>query len=116
VVWFEHPDDPRSDPWQVHVIDTVRCPHSIGVADLDGDGEVEIVCGEHDKLYPYRSRSKLYVYKKAEPRGRAWYRYCLDDRFEHHDGTQIIELEPGRLGIISHGWVESRNVHLWEPV
>lgn len=116
VVWLEHPDDPRSDPWQVHVIDTVRCPHSIGVADLDGDGEVEIVCGEHDKLYPYRSRSKLYVYKKAEPEGRAWYRYCIDDRFEHHDGTQIIELEPGRLGIISHGWVESKYVHLWEPV
>ncbi len=114
VAWFEQPADPRNDPWEVHVVDTVRCPHSIAVADLDGDGQVEIVVGEHDKVYPYRSRSRLLVYKKADPEGRAWYRYVLDDRFEHHDGTRIIELEPGRLGILSHGWVESIYVHLWE--
>jgi hypothetical protein len=39
----------------------------------------------------------------------------LDDRFEQHDGTKIIELSPGRLGILSHGWVESKYLHLWEP-
>lgn len=115
VAWLEQLEDPRSGPWPADVIDTVRCPHSLGVADLDADGEPELVVGEHDKLYPYRSRSKLYVYKKAEPAGRAWYRYCLDDRFEHHDGAQIIELAPGRLGIISHGWAEGKYVHLWEP-
>jgi len=114
VAWLEQPADPHNVPWPVHVVDTVRCPHSIAVADLDGDGEVEIVAGEHDKLYPYRSRSRLLAYKKADPAGRAWYRYTLDDRFEHHDGTKIIQLAPGKLGILSHGWVESRYLHLWE--
>lgn len=99
----------------MHVVDTVRCPHSIAAADLDGDGEVEIVVGEHDKLYPYRSRSRLLVYKKATPDGLAWRRYTLDDRFEHHDGTRIITLGAGRLGILSHGWAESIYLHLWEP-
>ncbi len=113
LAWLEQPDDPRG-PWPLHVIDTVRCPHSVGVADLDGDGRAEIVCGEHDKIRPYRSRSRLLVYKQADPQGRAWYRYTLDDRFEHHDGTKVIELAPGRLGIISHGWAESLYVHLWE--
>ena len=115
LAWFENPEDPASALWATHVIDTVRCPHSLDVADLDGDGRLEIVCGEHDPLKPYRSRCRVLVYKMAEPEGRAWYRYVLDERFEHHDGTKIIELEPGRLGIISHGWKDSLYVHLWEP-
>jgi len=115
LAWFECPANPRQTPWPMHTIDRVRCAHSIGVADLDGDGQDEIVVGEHDPFYPYRNRCRLFVYKKADPAGQTWKRYQLDDRFEHHDGTQIIELAPGKLGIISHGWRDSLYVHLWEP-
>jgi hypothetical protein len=116
VAWFENPGDPRACPWEVHVVDTVRSPHSLDVADLDGDGELELIVGEHDPFKPYRSCSRLYVYKKADPQGRAWYRYPLDERFEHHDGMRVFEVAPGRLGIVSHGWADSRHVHLWEQV
>ena len=111
VAWFEN----QGGTFRKHAIDRIRCPHSLAVADLDGDGVAEILAGEHDPFKPYRSRSHLYVYKKAEPGGRAWYRYVLDDRFEHHDGLRLIQLGPGRLGILSHGWAESRYLHLWEP-
>jgi hypothetical protein len=112
--WYECPADPRQ-PWIRHAIDKVRCPHSIGVADLDGDGETEIICGEHDPFTPYRQRCKLYVYKKADPAGRAWKRWTLDDRFEHHDGGIPIDLGGGRIGILSHGWKDDLYVHLWAP-
>lgn len=115
LAWFEQPDEPFTQPWTLRVIDKMRCPHSVAVADLDGDGRPEIVCGEHDPFKPYRSRCNLYVYKQAEPRGLAWKRYVIDDRFEHHDGAKIIEMAPGRLGIMSHGWQDNRYVHLWEP-
>jgi hypothetical protein len=113
--WLENPGDPRVTPWENHVIDKVRSPHSIDVADLDGDGEIEVIIGEHDPFAAYRSRSRLLVYKKAEPGGRAWIQYVLDGRFEHHDGSKVFELEPGRLGTVSHGWVDDRYLHLWEP-
>jgi hypothetical protein len=115
LAWFEQPADPRQVPWPMHVIDKMRCPHSVEVADLDGDGELEVIAGEHDPFWPYRNQCQLYVYKKANPNADAWYRYTLDERFEHHDGTRLIELEPGRLGIVSHGWKDSIYVHLWEP-
>lgn len=113
LAWFEQPEDPHKGQWKMHPIDTIRCPHSIGLGDLDRDGEMEIVAGEHDPFWPYRSQCRLYVYKKADPKGMSWYRYTLDDRFEHHDGTKVVELMPGRPVIISHGWTDSIYVHLW---
>ena len=115
LVWFENPKDPRTDPWIKHTVDTVRCAHSVAAYDLDGDGEPEIVCGEHDPFWPYRNQCRLFVYKKADPRGIAWTRFTLDDRFEHHDGTKIVPLPNGRAAIASHGWTDSIYINVWEP-
>ncbi len=116
VGWLEHPGDPKKGDWQIHFIDCIRSPHSLAVADLDDDGELEIVCGEHDPFRPHRTRCRTYVYKRAEPQGRSWTRHVIEDRFSSHVGTRIIQLANGELGIISHSWVgEFQSVHLWEP-
>ncbi len=115
LAWLEHPENPSNgQPWKRHVIDWLRCPHSVAVADLDGDGEPEVIAGEHDPFWPYRNQCRLYVYKKAYSDGSSWKRYQLDDRFEHHCGTLVTEFEPGRPVILSHGWQDKRYVHIWE--
>ena len=114
VWWYENPEDPRQIPWKSHAVDSVRCAHSIGVGDLDNDGEDEIVVGEHDPYWPYRKRCRCIVYKKADPAGLTWKSYVADRRFEHHDGTKVVELSPGKKCIISHGWGDSAYVHMWE--
>jgi hypothetical protein len=114
IAWLEQPPDPRRQPWPMHVIDRVRSPHSLDIADLDGDGEMEIVAAEHDPFWSYRTRSRLLVYKRADRLGRTWTRHVLDDRFEHHDGAKVFEIAPGRWAIMSHGWTDSVYVHLWE--
>ncbi len=35
-------------------------------------------------------------------------------QFEHHVGAKVFEVSPGKLGIASHGWRDTRYVHLWE--
>ena len=114
VGWLENTGDPLNRKFEVHIIDRVRSPHSLSAADLDGDGELEIIVGEHDPFKPYRSQSRLYAYKKADPHGIAWSRIPIDNRFEHHDGAKVVELAQGRPVILSHGWMEPGYVHLWQ--
>jgi len=42
-------------------------------------------------------------------------RCILDGEPAHHGRRTIIELSPGLQGIFSHGWTESKYLHLWEP-
>ena len=112
LAWFG--EDGKDNFWQMNIIDTVRCAHSITMADVDYDGECELIVGEHDPSSPYRNRTRLYVYKKADDNAGQWYRYTIDDRFEHHCGVKSIKLHNGNIGIISHGWSEKQFVHLWE--
>jgi len=114
VGWLENTGSPRDRKFNLHIIDKVRSPHSISVADLDGDGKMEVIVGEHDPFKPYRSESRLLVYKQADAHGITWSRFPMDNRFEHHDGAKMIELSPGNLAIISHGWMEPTYVHIWE--
>jgi len=112
--WYENPEDPRKVPWKGHVIDSVRCAHSIGYGDIDGDGEDEIIAGEHDPFWPYRKQCRIMAYKKADPAGLTWKAFQIDGRFEHHDGTKVVELKPGKKCVISHGWTDNIYVHVWE--
>lgn len=118
--WFKNPGPGNyNQPWELRTIDRIRCPHSIGAADFDADGAIELVAAEHDPFRQYRSRSRLFLYKPvwstASPRALlGWHCHQLDDRFEHHDGCRIIDID-GRPAIISHGWKDSRYVHLWQP-
>lgn len=113
LAWFENPGGNCKGNWKKHIIDNIRCPHSISVSDIDGDGEIEIICAEHDPFKRYRSRSRLFVYKKADYDGIKWKRFLLDDRFEHHNGAKIITLRNGQKGIISHGWGDKQYINLW---
>jgi hypothetical protein len=114
IAWFEAPADPRRPDWVEHLIALRTSPHSLDVADLDGDGEPEILVGEHD---PFGANSpdascRLLAYKAVDASRSAWSEHVLDDRFEHHNGARAIPLG-GEIGIVSHGWAESDYVHLW---
>src|SRR5581483_12008329 len=68
ITWFEQPNDPR-EAWTEHVVAIRTCPHSLDVYDVDGDGEVEIVVGEHDPFTPEGAETfcRLSIFKRVLP-------------------------------------------------
>ncbi|MBO0861421.1 MAG: VCBS repeat-containing protein [Chloracidobacterium sp.] len=100
VAWIENPGATHGAA-AAHIIDRIRSPHSLATLDLDGDGVPELLPRRARSLQAYRSRSNLYAYKKADPKGLTWWRYVVDERFEHHDGLKLIHLDASRIGVLS---------------
>jgi hypothetical protein len=115
VAWFKAPPDIRTGVWTEHVIATKKCPHSVDVVDIDGDGRLAILVGEHDAFTPAGAdvNAGLFVFRPADQTATSWTEEVVDTRFEHFNGARAIDLG-GRTGIVSHGWMEPHLLHLWE--
>ncbi|WP_374688882.1 FG-GAP-like repeat-containing protein [Promineifilum sp.] len=99
VAWYEAPED-RTQPWTEHVIATVIGPHSLDVGDLDGDGDADVVVGEHNLTNPEEGRVLIF-----ENAGGSWQQHLVATGHEHHDGAQLADVDgDGDGDIVSIGW------------
>ncbi|MCS6840860.1 MAG: VCBS repeat-containing protein [Roseiflexus sp.] len=107
LAWYEQGEDPMA-PWIEHSIAVdVIGPMSLDVGDLDGDGDLDIVLGEHDPSHPERAR--LLIFENDDGYGVRWRRWIVFTGDEHHDGAQLVDIDnDSDLDIISIGWSHSR--------
>jgi hypothetical protein len=106
LAWYEQGSSPTS-AWKEHVIGTVVGPMSLDVADMDGDGDLDIVVGEHNLSRPERAR--LLLFENLDGRGGTWVEHVIYTGDEHHDGAQLVDIDgDGDLDIISIGWGHNR--------
>ena len=106
LAWYEQPTT-ATDAWTEHVIANIIGPMSIDVADLDEDGDMDVVAGEHNLNNP--SSARLFVFENANGQGTEWNQHLIYTGDEHHDGTQLTDIDnDGDLDIISIGWSHSR--------
>jgi hypothetical protein len=102
LAWYEQGTD-ASVPWKEHLVDRPVGPMSLGVADVDGDGDPDLVVGEHNLAAPGNSR--LLFYENRSGHGTAWRTRVLHVGDEHHDGAKLADIDnDGDLDIISIGW------------
>jgi len=107
LAWYQQPATlTEAWPEQVIAADVVG-PMSVGVADLDGDGDADVVVGEHDLSSPDTAR--LLIYENLDGSGTSWQRHLIHQGDEHHDGAELVDIDgDGDLDVLSIGWGHDR--------
>jgi len=104
--WFENPT------WREHVIDPgpLEGAHSLGVADFDGDGRLEVMAGEM-----HTSPGKRVLVYRRGPTGDQWQRLVVATTGTHN--AQVGRLTPGALpAIVGKNYEGPKQVEVWQAV
>jgi hypothetical protein len=104
--WFEQPVDGRSVPWPKHLLASQGSTNSMEVADFDGDGDLDIVTGEHT--------GNLDVIVWENDGTGSFVSHVVDTGKESHYGVRPVDLDnDGDLDIVSIAFNTSQVIHLW---
>jgi hypothetical protein len=107
LAWYEQACNDATGFWTEHTIATVVGPMSLDVADMDGDGDLDVIAGEHNLKDP--ASAKLYIFENMDGKGKAWTPHLVYVGDEHHDGAVLADIDgDGDLDIISIGWSHGR--------
>ncbi len=113
LAWYEA-DASISALWQEHIIGKVTGPMSLDVADMDRDGDLDVIVGEHNLDRP--SRASLFIFENLDGKGLQWESHLVHAGDEHHDGAQAVDIDnDGDWDIVSIGWGHE-NVLLYEQI
>jgi hypothetical protein len=106
LAWYEQGSD-ATGTWTEHVIAQVVGPMSLDARDMDGDGDFDVVVGEHNYKAPQTAR--LLIFENVDGKGGSWKEHVVHTGDEHHDGAHVLDIDgDGDLDIISIGWSHGR--------
>lgn len=107
VYWFEQPGNPKASNWSRHLVATQFTTNAMDVADMDKDGAIDIITGEH------RGTKKVKIWQNLN-KGAAWAEHVVSTGKESHLGTRVADLNrDGKLEIVSIAWDDYPYLHLW---
>jgi hypothetical protein len=105
--WFEAPENPIQWNWNRHPIVTQYSMNNLDVADLDTDGDPDIVTCEHKG-----PAEQLQVWEN-DGKGN-FSLHILDKGKESHAGARLADLDrDGDLDIVSIAWNDFEYLHVW---
>ena len=108
LAWYEQPGFEEKE-WPEHVIAEIIGPMSMDAGDVDRDGDVDVVLGQHNLIDP--AQSKLLIYENVDAARGRWQAHEISAGDEHHDGSILADMDAdGDLDIISLGWTHPRVV------
>jgi len=105
--WFEQPRDSIRKQWIMHHVVTQYSLNNLDVADMDGDGDNDIITAEHKGPDP-----KLQIWVND---GKGNFNVKLVDHGkESHLGARVADFNAdGAKDIVSIAWDRYQYLHLW---
>jgi hypothetical protein len=108
VVVYTPPAEPGKKLWDRHVIDDhLRWGHGVWCADLDGDGDDELIIGVRDDPRPgdsFKERRGVRIYKALDDRGTKWARHIVDNGGVAVEDLAASDLDgDGRIDLVAVG-------------
>jgi hypothetical protein len=105
--WFQAPTDPKTQAWTRRTIANQGSTNSMDLADLDGNGTLEVVTAEH------KGSLRLRIWKSTDS-GQTWVDTVVDSGKESHLGARLVDLNrDGLLDIVSIAYDNFQTLHLW---
>jgi hypothetical protein len=104
--WWEQPTDPTSNNWTRRLIVSQGSTHSMDTADMDDDGDIDVILGEH------RGDRKLAIWENDGT--GSFTEHVVDTGKESHIGAQVWDLDlDGDRDIASIAFDRYQNLYLW---
>jgi len=104
--WIRQPADPTSPNWPTQLLVSQASTNSMRVADLDRDGDMDVVTGEH--------YGNLEVIAWENNGAGVFTPHSVGSGDESHFGTKAVDLNrDGNLDLVSIAWNAPQFVHLW---
>jgi FG-GAP-like repeat len=105
VVVYTPPTDPKA-LWERHVLDDkLKWGHAVWCADLDGDGDDELIIGVRDNLSDKPGeKCGVRIYKAMDAKGTKWERRLIDEGGVAVEDLAAADLDgDGRIDIVAVG-------------
>lgn len=110
--WFQAPADPTSSMWAEHVIEDhiETVTHSLAVADMDNDGDFDVVTAE---MHQGSDPDEVRVYVNKDGVGLAWRKQVVATTGSHN--ARVIDIgNDDDFDIFGANWSATKRVDLWE--
>jgi hypothetical protein len=103
VYWFEQ----QNGHWQKHHLITQYSTNSLQLADMDGDGDLEIITAEHKG-----PQLKLQIFENKLPNG--FTEHVISTGIENHIGARLIDMDGDTdMDMIGYGWDQFQYMNIW---
>jgi hypothetical protein len=114
VVVYTPPAEPGK-PWERHVVDEkLKWGHAVWCADLDGDGDEELIIGVRDDLSKQpQERRGVRIYKAVDGEGARWARHLVDEGGVAVEDLAAADLNAdGRIDLVAVGR-QTHNIRIY---